>query len=406
MLAILKELFRYIGKTLFASISVFIALGVFGYLLARLYGIDLNPYFIKSGRIASNGRVIDFEEAFTVDSNIRVCDVQRHDTDGDGFNEWLVIYQVDTNAPDDWKKPCPGNAPVNVAIYDNDRGSPPILFPYKLQAPDRDYLGEYANLEISYPEIIPNINQHTTAPIPEIMIKGHGNTTYLTIFQYQQNTVDSASPTEFPPQYKVIGSFSGTGGIEFDGGSKAVTVLDRRHFERSQLAVKIRYVLHGSGINQTYMAMENPTTLSAPVSATIDFGTAPPSDIQDTIFPEKILLAFYQTLTGSTQQPWKLEDFVASGSEAEKAVKNENYAYFGFTGSGKPTNLTVTQLNYFPASERNCKGETTIEGVEIRCARVEFGASAKQGDNRQETGLITYLMVMESGQWKLDRRIN
>lgn len=405
MLAILRNLFQYIGKTLFASISVFIALAFVGYLVARLLGVNLVPYFIGSGRIASTGRVIDFKEAFGVDNNMRVCDVQRHDTDGDGFQEWIVIYQVDKNAPDDWKNPCPGKAPVNVAIYDNDRGSPPIFFPYKLQPPDRDYLGELANLQISYQEIIPNINQNTTNPIPEIVIKGQGNTTYLTIFQYQQNSVSTNTPTENPPQYKVIGSFNGTGGVNFNAGSKKVTVLDRRHFERSQLAVKIVYALHGSGINQTYMANAGATTLSAPVSATIDFGTAPPSDIQDTVFPEKILLAFYQTLTGSTDQAWKIEDFVASGSEAEKAIEDNDYAYFGFTGKGKPTNLTVTQLNYFPRAEQNC-GLSSIEGVVLQCARVEFGASATQGKDRYETGLITYQLVMEAGQWKLDKKIN
>lgn len=405
MLAILKNLFQYVGKTLFASISVFIALGIVGYLIARLLGINLTPYFIGSGRVVSSGRVIDFKEAFAVDNNIRVCDVQRHDTDGDGFSEWIVIYQVDKNAPDDPKNPCPGNAPVNVAIYDNDRGSPPIIFPYKLQPPDRDYLGETANLQISYEEIIPNINQNTTNPIPEIIIKGGGNTTYLTIFQYQQNNIASTSPTEYPPRYKVIGSFNGTGGVNYNRDSKRVTVIDRRYFERSQLAVKIGYALHGSGIDQTYMANTDSAALSAPVSASIDFGTAPPSDIQDTIFPEKILLAFYQTLTDSAQQAWKLEDFVAAGSEVEQAIKNDNYAYFGFRGKGKPTNLTVTQLNYFPAIEKNCS-DTTIEGVTLRCARVEIGGSAKQAGGQQETGLITYQLVMEAGQWKLDKKIN
>lgn len=405
MLAILKLLFQYVGKTLIASISVFIALGLIGYLLARLYGVNLDPYIIGSGRVVSNGRVIDFEEAFNVDNNIRVCDVQRHDTDGDGFNEWLVIYQVDTNAPDDWKNPCPGNAPVNVAIYDNDRGSPPILFPYKLQAPDRDYLGEYANLEISFQEIVPNINQRTTNPIPEILIKGHGNTTYLTIFQYQQNTATGTSPTEFPPQYKVIGSFSGSGGVNFNADSKAVTVLDRTHFERSQLAVKIVYHLHGDGATKTYMSGADASTLSAPVRASIDFGTAPPTDIQDTIFPEKILLAFYQALTGSSDKGWNPEDFVAKDSEAAKQLDAGNYAYFGFTGKGAPSNLTVTQLQYFPASERNC-GESTIEGVALRCSRVEIGATAKQENVDHPTGLITYQMVMESGQWKLESKVN
>ncbi len=401
MLAILQILIQYIVNTLARVVGVVVFLFIIAVLLIKLFGIDYKPYLNEAGRVFSGARVIDFQEAFGGKGNIRVCDVLRADTDGDGFNEWLVYYQFDANNQKNWKDPCPGNAPMAAAIYDNDRGSPPILFPYKLQPPDRDFLGE-GNITVDFQDIVKNYGASTTAPIPELIFKGSGRTTYMTIFKFQQNSGADENPTDAVPRYRVIGSFTGTGGVEFDPIEKTVTVYDRGPFERSQLAVKKVYELHGGDGNETYMADVTATSLAAPIVSTIDFGIPPPNEIKNAAYPEKILLAFYKALTASSKQGWNPVDFVAPDSEAAQHLQQKDYTYFGFGGNGAPTELVVRKLQYYPATEQL----PVDNGGISRRSRVDVDADAKQSGQTISTGLISYEMVLFNGQWKVNRRLN
>jgi hypothetical protein len=60
--------------------------------------------------------------------NMEVISVLRSDTDGDNFEEWVVFYRYDLQT---------GNGPIRAAVYDTDRGNPPVVFPYPLRPPDR-----------------------------------------------------------------------------------------------------------------------------------------------------------------------------------------------------------------------------------------------------------------------------
>ncbi len=401
MLAILQTLLQYIINTLARVVGVAVFLFLIAVLLIKLFGIDYKPYLSEAGRVFSGARVVDFQEAFGENSNIRVCDVRRTDTDGDGFNEWLVYYQFDANNQKNWKNPCPSTAPMAAAIYDNDRGSPPILFPYKLQPPDRDFLGE-GRIIVNYQDIVSNYGAPTSDPIPELIFKGFGSTTYMTIFKFQQNTGADENPTDTVPRYRVLGSFTGTGGVEFNPADKTVTVYDRGPFERSQLAIKKVYKLHGEGNNKTYMADITATSLAAPVVSTIDFGIPPPNEIKNAAYPEKILLAFYKALTASSSQGWNPADFVAENSEAAQHLQQKDYAYFGFSGNGDPTKLVVRQLQYYPATEQLPIDDPNI----TRRSRVDIDADVKQNGQTISSGLISYDMVLVNGQWKVNRRLN
>lgn len=403
MLAILQTLIQYIVNTLARVVGVVVFLFIIAVLLIKLFGIDYKPYLNEAGRAFSGARVVDFQEAFGGDSNIRVCDVLRADTDGDGFNEWLVYYQFDANNQKNWKNPCPSTAPMAAAIYDNDRGSPPILFPYKLQPPDRDFLGE-GRISVDFQEIVDNYGASNETPLPEMIFRGGGSTHYMTIFKFQQNTPPGSPPSDDVPRYRVIGSFNGTGGVEFDPATKQVTVYDRGPFERSQLAIKKVYNLHGSGNDKTYMADVSSATLAAPTFSTIDFGIPPPNEITNAAYPEKILLAFYKALTKSAKQGWNPADFVAPDSEAQLHLKQNDYAYFGFTGNGEPSKLVVLSLQYYPAAER-VPATPTIEGQIPRRSRVDIDVQARQ-DTSVSTGLVSFELLLIDGQWKINRRLN
>ena len=86
-----------------------------------------------SQRISGSFNVSFLDATAHLNDRVNVISVNRQDTDGDDFAEWVVFYQFDLQG---------SNSPIYGAIYDNDRGNPPIIFPYQLRVPDRDYLSE------------------------------------------------------------------------------------------------------------------------------------------------------------------------------------------------------------------------------------------------------------------------
>lgn len=409
MIAIGKSAIEYLTGALASVFTLLVVLGVVLYLASRLLGIDLNPYILQAARTMSNGRLIDFDEAFVANSSsgLRVCEIKRIDTDGDKFREWVVSYQYDTVGNKNWRQPCPDKSPRAMAIYDNDRGEPAVLFPYKLQPPDSDYLGE-GPLTIEQVEMVPNLAE-TTDPVKELLVygSGAGTTERLTIFKYQQNTAPWDSPTNAgnEPRYRIIGAFSGTGGVSFDSKTMEVTVLDRGPFDRSQLAVKNVYKLHGEGNDQTYMTEIGAASLDAPIASTIDFAINPPQDVLNADYPEKVVLAFYQSLDANLARGWDPKTFLAPESKALAEYNAKNMQYFGLAGSGKVTDLAVMRLQYFPIEEQVNVAQT-IEGAQPKISRVEVIISAKQGGQPVSSGLIKFEMVYLNRQWKISRSID
>jgi hypothetical protein len=403
---------RWLIKT-----AVLIIFGLFGlWAFLRLFNIDPKPIIDSFARALSGGRVVEFSEAFTGRPNIRVCSVNRVDTDGDGFKEWLVFYQVDSTGPKTWNQPCPDKSPRWGSIYDNDRGQQPVVvFPYDLTPPHRDLLGEEGT-SFETAEIVPN-RSASNLPVEELLIYGRrgGINNQLTIFKFQQNTPDAATPTDDPPRYVVIGAFVGSGGVSYDPTTKLVTVRDRNGRERSQLAVVNVYALHGEGENQTYMREPLAKEVAAPIKSSISFQFGPPSDILDTEFPEKIVLAFFQSLdqARSGELPdWKSEDFLAPvGNDntignAARNFEDENLAYFFASSSDtslRPrdiSDIVVTQLQYFPQVEEH-PATQTIQGPQPQRGRVDIQLQAQNIPRV----LMSYEMVFLNGQWKINQRL-
>ncbi len=384
----------------------------------RLFNIDPEPTILDFARVLSGGKVVEFSEAFSVEANSRVCTVERIDSDGDRFREWLVFYQIDITQPENWRQPCPDKSPRWGAIYDNDRGEPAILFPYKLTPPQRDLLGE-EGVSFATAELIPNRSASDLA-IEELLIYGRrgGINNQLTIFKFQQNTPDAATPTDSPPRYVVIGAFVGSGGVFFDPVTKLVTVHDRNGFERSQLAVQNVYALHGEGVDQTYMRVPGAEELAAPIKSSIIFQFGPPTDILDTEFPEKIVLAFFQSLDQARAEElpedWNSADFLAPiGNDstignAARNFENDNLAYFFARSSdtslrlrpGDISNIVVTQLQYFPQVEEN-PVTRTIQGPQPQRGRVDIQLEA----TNIPRVLMSYEMIFLDGRWKINQRL-
>ncbi|HEY84167.1 MAG TPA: hypothetical protein G4N96_03510 [Chloroflexi bacterium] len=396
----------------FATVLVIGALLLIGVALAaRLFGIDPKPTENKLAELTSSGRLVNFDTIYDNGSatNLRVCKVERKDTDGDGFKEWLVYYQFDTVGPAKFGKPCPDNSPRSVSIYDSDRGNPPIVFPYNLKAPDRDFLGENG-VSLEQHEIVENIAagppaSGTVGEVPELFFFGWGGGTrnQLTIFKYQYNTENWESPTNIPDRYVLIGSFNGSGGISFDEETNEITVKDRGPFDRSQLAVKTVYELHGEPGYKTYMQSFGASSLRDPIRSTIDFAGNPPEKIRETEYPEKIMLAFYQSLDPGYKRGWNTSNFLTKGSQAAEHFSNDDLPYFGFANREPVSNLAVVALKYYPLVEQ-VNASATIEGPRPQYGYVEVAIAAKQGDVSITPEVLRFLVIKQNGQWKIDSR--
>jgi len=372
---------------------------VFGFLLTRT---DPLPLIRQAGYYMSLQQNVSFAEAIPaqLQNNLAVVNVERDDTDGDGFSEWVVFYQFDLHSD---------NSPIAAAIYDNDRGNPPVLFPYQLRPPGRDYLSEDTSaLELEFLPVTTDQNGPDGADLDEILLSDNNQ---LAIFRFKQNSEVWDFPRDAPPRYEPVGFFRANGKVTIDNNTKRVTVIDRGQFERSQLAVRSIYALNPA--TNSYWDSFDPTVLAAPRISTIDFFDNPPAEILKTTFPEKIVLAFYastcgsadETLCRNTDTGWSPVDFLAQDALAE--FSNRNAGYFGLAGFGNTGNLTVSNLRYYPSLESDedllvtgsGRDVVTGEQAQFNVVDITFATGSSPLDTaRYEMGLI-------EGQWKILRRV-
>jgi hypothetical protein len=371
---------------------------------------DPMPLVRQGAYLAGFRQLVLFSDAIpqNLEDNLAVSDVRRLDTDGDGALEWVVFYQFDLQD---------GRNPVQAVVYDNDRGNPPVIFPYALRPPNRDYLSE-GSIHIETQQVIDG------APERQVMVWGDNE---LNIFKFRQNSETWDFPRDAPARYIPIGFFRGSGGVQFDETSKNVTVIDRNGFERSQLAVRSVYALRqtlyriddqSTELIVSYLDDLDQTRLAAPIVSTIDFFRNPPADILETTFPEKIVLAFYaatcgvadQTLCRRASVDWRPRDFLAPAGEAMTELEANNAPYFGLFGFSNSQNLSVTHIRYYPQLERDSDllvqggGRDVVTGEEAQFNVVDITfAIARDGSVREETARFEMRLI--EGKWKIVRRL-
>lgn len=390
---------------------------VFGLLLTRT---DPMPYLRLGAYELSLRQNISFAEAVpaALQSSLSVDAVEKDDTDGDGFDEWVVFYKFDLQS---------GNSPIKVIIYDNDRGNPPVIFPYSLRAPARDYLAEDAHsTTFRLVDVTEDRNGVQGENIPEILVSDRNQ---LSIFRFQQNSEPWDFPRDNPPRYYPIGFFRGNIGVTaattdravtLDETTKDVTVIDRQDFERSQLAVRSIYQLNP--VTNSYWdnleplgsnRQQNPV-LAEPIVSTIDFFSGPPDDIFNSTFPEKIVLGFYTSTCGQADLTlchnlpleWQPRDFLTGDALGE--FNNGNSSYFGLDSASANQDVSITNLHYYPQLEvdRDLQvtgpGRDVVTGEEPRFNIVQV--SLKRSDRPSED--LGFEMALINGQWKIQRRVS
>ncbi len=298
-----------------------------------------------------------------------VVDVQRLDTDSDGQTEWVVFYRFDQVS---------GHGPVAALIYDvvRDPSSQlPVVYPYKLRTPEQNYLAQWQ----------PKMALVDVVPEPSGVLRKElvfTTTNELTFFHLNRDP--ASQPTDDPPLYGCIGFFRSDSGVSFDPSKGlTVTVTSRAGYERSQLVTRYEYRPEAGGYFIT-----GTTTLVSPFAAAVDFPEGIPSDILDTPYPEKIILAFYQTFGKAMAQPTIL-DYLNTQAAAEFMQGKLRY------GSPFPldqlSKAVVKELSYYSTQE----GSTST----MVAAKVVFYARSGQKSALIE---VRWTLVRVQNRWKMD----
>ncbi len=379
------------GQMLRGTILMLLAITVIATMMIAVTDYDIEPLLRKMALVQTDNKMVDFYALLP--ERYRVQSVEYMDTDGDEQEEWVVFYQFDL---------ADGRSPYAGAIYDFDRGTPPILFPYQLLPPDRDYLSD-GTVHLARQEIV-NLGETGADPIYELFVYGEAGdiNTDLTVFRYIPNTFEWEEPRDDPRRYQPIGVFRGDGGVIYDPVTKHVTTINRV-YDRSQMAVETVYALDdGRG---TYMSVSDPKHPGAPISQKVTFSFGMPGDILDTPYPEKIVLGFYESLgLPQSQSHPSAREFLTGAALIE--YDRDNLEFFGFGGGGGKlsdiSQVKVTELQYAPQVEEFAPS-VTAQGQEPRFLIVSVAFSALVHGTPVSAEGVDWVTTMVNGKWRIDR---
>ena len=379
------------GQMLRGTILTLLAITVIATMMIAVTDYDIEPLLRRLALIQTDNKVVDFYALLP--DEYRVQSVEYLDVDGDGQEEWVVFYQFDL---------ADGRSPYAGAIYDFDRGTPPILFPYQLLPPDRDYLSD-GTVHLARQQIV-TLGETEANPIYELFVYGEagGIDTDLTVFRHIPNTFEWEEPRDDPRLYSPIGVFRGDGGVIYAPATKHITVTTRV-YDRSQLAVETVYALDEE--RGTYMSLSNPEVLAPPISQKVAFSFGMPDDILDTPYPEKIVLGFYESLGQIQSQPHpSARQFLTGAALIE--YDRDNLEFFGLGGVGGKlsdiSELKVTELQYAPQVEEFAPS-VTAQGQEPRFLIVSLAFSALVHGTPVSAEGVDWVTTMVNGKWRIDR---
>jgi hypothetical protein len=176
------------------------------------------------------------------------------------------------------------------------------------------------------------------------------------------------------------------------------------------LALRSIYALQGDSYwSQVSDLGTDPASvaLAAPIISTVDFFQGPPTDILDTEYPEKIVLAFYAATCGVVDdtlclhvddQEWEVNSFLTG--EALSEYQADRPGYFGLSSFTNNRAISVSILRYYPQVELETS-EPLVTGPQPQANRVDI--TFTEGGGPPQTA--SYEMKLVEGQWKIARRL-
>jgi hypothetical protein len=285
----------------------------------------------------------------------------RLDTDADQEAEWVVVYTRR------------GSAGVRAYIFDGDVGTPGILYPYPLQTPSDDYLGDTARGLAFRTEDVVKLGR------PQLIV---WDPQTLSIFKVNQRPADAAEMVRgAPPRYEVIGFFRGDR-VQREGAQ--VTVWQRALMERSHLAV--RQVYEPDPVAKSYFR-SGTFALRDPVEESISFMPGGPSDFQDSPYPEAIVVAFYSDVPKDGAQRYLVPAL-------RDAYLNSALDYGSPWPRADLARVLVREVRYRPPDPGAERATVTVAVVPLRAGQPAAEAPAPT--------VVEWTLVLLNGQWKME----
>ena len=362
----------------------------------------------------------DLDLRITLPATWEVDRSDQLDTDGDGEFEWVICYTFD----------IPGNkdfVPIRCAVYDIARREPklPVIYPYHLQAPGWTYLGEGSGQVSVMLEDVVTLSRESSDPEAKEVIVTNKDTddfvNRVSIFRWHdsipQDLRKRTDPREVlivPNQprdegewYECLGMFEST--LEITVQIDQVTVIDRTWqdryaTDRSQLA-RVNVYRPDSRLGGYLDENHN---LVPPTSTCIDFAHGMPTDVADSPYPEKIVMAFQKTFM--VEPNYGRDLLTASAREARQSLASGNdWNYFG----GAIGDVCVQMVSYGPPAETDAEitafdaAEVKIQSV-IRAQVETLTVHEIVGQTYPQEVKATWSLVREEqeeseqGRWKID----
>lgn len=317
-------------------------------------------------------KTLDFQLDIPLPLGKPVLEVQRVDTDSDKKLEWILFYRFDQVG---------AGGPVAALIYDvvNDPTSQlPMVYPYKLRTPDQDYLAE----DVPQVGLYNVLTESAGTPRNELVFT---TTHEVAIFRLTRDPDTFAADNS--PLYRCIGFFRNDA-VAFNPETFEVTVTSNAGFERSQLVTRSYYQPASSDqLDGYFVATTN--TLVPPRESQVDFSEGKiPDAILDTPYPEKIVLAFYQTLGKSNPG---IDILYYLSSQAADAFKKGTLKYGSPFAPDKLARAIVTELSYVATQDTEVVGHVK--------AWVVFYSKTNERSNPIE---VNWRLIRVDSRWKMD----
>jgi hypothetical protein len=314
----------------------------------------------------------------------------RFDIDGDGRDEWLVLY-LDRRAAG-----TVAGSPTIGAVYrsvdEQDSRLPPSIVPALLWVPSQGYVC----LRACQPVMM---NAISDVPGDELVIldKQGDVTVGAVIFRWQGNLGKKPDETCLPPWYPMraacvrggfvpLGHFRGDSVVIDPQVADTVTVI-HKHYDRSDLATKeVYYAKSGHYYVQEVRTVYDPGgQLRRPDEAEIIFATGPPQEPTKVKLPEKLVLSFYANYNNVEE----IQNYFAADSWKRVGQDCANGVCGCSFDRKDVARVMVKQIAY----ESDFKPTTQVV-VQVICIN-------KQGQREASANRVWTLNSQNDGTWRL-----
>lgn len=301
-------------------------------------------------------------------AELQAQQVERLDTDNDGYMEWVLFYQYDVIDGQEGQKFSPIAAVVYNADVPKGIKKPPDIIPYSLNPPDGGYLGEN-RCQVRMEDVI---TKNDGLEVVVESVDANGLITDAAIFTWRGGKETGGDS----PGYKCLGFFRTSDQIKVNADK---VVVQERTEDRSQLAGRHVYQPQDG----SYLDEHN--QLRPPVESSLEFAFGKPKDVASSPYPEKIVLAFYKDVKTDVA----LDYLSKAGRDRLSRGELDLGAPWARNRIDK---ALVRELRYLPSNTGS--SET---GVSVRVSFVSVTGE------KSEVVELTWALVQEDGLWKMDR---